>query len=508
MNKNQQEIILTVGLFFDGTGNNAINVGNMLDDCKNDNFNVYSLEAKTLLGQHAVTHKKLMGNHALSYTNYYSNVYWLSYLYKQTYSAPNNYFQKSLYIQGIGTESEKPDSLLGSALGVAGTGIIAKTDVAINMISLAIQQEIVAIKKVLATDNFIIKSLQFDIFGFSRGAASARHFSNRVFNKDPALIQAVKGGVGCLEYHGEPCGKTRFIGIFDTVTAIGEVANGLNPHSSNTGSVDIRLRPGVAEKVFHITAQHECRFNFALNSVQPSWPELTLPGSHSDIGGGYLPLEKENVFLTRPYSQPVNKQQLDSETRVYRQTLAQRKTIESAPTLTPILRNQKVLVESWSKISYQRDRYNNEQKFSFSALALPERIIKNDWSRVVLRVMVDAAKKAGVLFDPISDTQQELLLPPELTPLLSKALAMGDAVWHGQKNAEFSNDELTLLGKDYLHCSANWNEVMVDAQGAHFGESAVTEIIGFTNRPDEHWKRTCYGMDGIRQPSAEKTKKA
>ncbi|HCC5872072.1 TPA: hypothetical protein N3018_005024 [Klebsiella pneumoniae] len=44
----------------------------------------------------------------------------------------------------------------------------------------------------------------------------------------------------------------------------------------------LTLRPGVAEKVFHITAANECRFNFALNSVKPAWLELALPGAHSD----------------------------------------------------------------------------------------------------------------------------------------------------------------------------------------------------------------------------------
>ena len=39
-----------------------------------------------------------------------------------------------------------------------------------------------------------------------------------------------------------------------------------------TWDVKLTLRPGVAEKVFHITAANECRFNFALNSVKPAWP--------------------------------------------------------------------------------------------------------------------------------------------------------------------------------------------------------------------------------------------
>ncbi|CCP01069.1 hypothetical protein BN439_pEA290003 (plasmid) [Erwinia amylovora Ea644] len=32
-------------------------------------------------------------------------------------------------------------------------------------------------------------------------------------------------------------------------------ANGLNPNNADTGDVKLTLRPGVAEKVFHITAE-------------------------------------------------------------------------------------------------------------------------------------------------------------------------------------------------------------------------------------------------------------
>lgn len=38
-------------------------------------------------------------------------------------------------------------------------------------------------------------------------------------------------------------GKTRFLGIFDTVAAIGTPVNGFNPHSADTGDVNLALRP-------------------------------------------------------------------------------------------------------------------------------------------------------------------------------------------------------------------------------------------------------------------------
>ncbi len=100
----------------------------------------------------------------------------------------------------------------------------------------------------------VINCLQFDIFGFSRGAAAARHFANRIQSEDPAIISAIRQAMTGITFNGSPSGKTRFIGIFDTVAAIGTPVNGLNPHSADTGNVKLTLRPGVAENVFHITA--------------------------------------------------------------------------------------------------------------------------------------------------------------------------------------------------------------------------------------------------------------
>ncbi|HAK34170.1 MAG TPA: type VI secretion system tube protein Hcp, partial [Pantoea sp.] len=89
--------------------------------------------------------------------------------------------------------------------------------------------------------------------------------------------------------------------------------------------------------MFHITAQHECRFNFALNSVKPAWPELALPGAHSDIGGGYNPDEHEACFLTRPVFEAVSLSTPDTQTRVYRQTCKQLKAMNGYPAIAPLL---------------------------------------------------------------------------------------------------------------------------------------------------------------------------
>ncbi|HBM9906413.1 TPA: type VI secretion system tube protein Hcp, partial [Enterobacter chengduensis] len=145
-----------------------------------------------------------------------------------------------------------------------------------------------------------------------------------------------------------------------------------------TGGVNITLPPGIAEKVFHITAGNECRFNFALNSVRPVWPELALPGAHSDIGGGYLPRVRENLFLTRPATETVLLSQPGSQTRSYKRLLQQLPQLETFPCLAPVLRTSRIMAETWYDDRLPPDRYGQFQKRSFSALTLRNRLIRND----------------------------------------------------------------------------------------------------------------------------------
>ncbi len=297
------------------------------------------------------------------------------------------------------------------------------------------------------------------------------------------------------EFKGVPAGKIRFIGIFDTVAAIGTPLNGLNPHSADTGEVNLVLRPGVADKVFHITAAHECRFNFALNSVKPAWPELALPGVHSDIGGGYLPAVEENLFLTRPETDTVPLRQSGEQTRGYHQTRKQLDKLDACQAVAPIMRTSDISVETWFDDRMPPDRYGEPQKRSYAALTLRNRIIRNDWSKVALRVMYDAAQEAGVMFDEIQE-DDNFNVPDELNSLCAKALEMGKTVRSGQSSGTFSQDEIDTIARRYIHCSANWNAIVADTKGFTQGGASAAEIIGFLDRPDENWQRTLYDMDG------------
>lgn len=490
--KKKREITLTIGVFFDGTGNNANNTADRLDACTGEHFGMDSADAQSAFMQCIKLKRGYSGTAAGSYLGYYTNVHWLNTLYSTSLPVDGSQGQSTIYIEGIGTEIGEGDSGYGMGTGRGDTGVVRKTDKAVAMLVAGIKDYL---GKLSDTGTCVIKELQFDIFGFSRGAAAARHFANRVFGQDSAIIAAIKSGLGDVAFSGTPGGKTRFLGIFDTVAAIGTPANGLNPHSADTGEVNIALRPGVAEKVFHITAQHECRFNFALNSVKPAWPELALPGVHSDIGGGYNPSEYEAYFLTRPQFETVPLSTPDTDTRIYQQTSEQLRIMDGYPAIAPVLNGVEIEINAWHDDRMPADRYGTLQKRSAAALII-DRPTRNDWSKVVLRVMLDAAQDAGVIFDPILSDNSNLSLPSELNSLCEKAIVMGRSARNGQSAIGFTTPEIHGLAEQYLHCSANWNSVVKDGQGMVTGAVKPAKLVTFTNRPDERWQRTVYDMDG------------
>ena len=162
----------TIGMFFDGTGNNRFNSEKVYYKKLNSSKLVYSRIPK----EKKLEDGSIIQNDS-SYWNPYSNVALLYDLYdEKKYSDKEKKVTLKLYIQGIGTQEGKEDEILGSALGEGENGIIGK--VAEGCKELAEE-----IKKVLGNDNEI-GSVTFDVFGFSRGAAAARHFCNEIIGKE------------------------------------------------------------------------------------------------------------------------------------------------------------------------------------------------------------------------------------------------------------------------------------------------------------------------------------
>jgi hypothetical protein len=140
-------------------------------------------------------------------------------------------------------------------------------------------------EKMLASlaNHRLIKSISFSIFGFSRGAALARAFANR-------LADQLKPAAGNqYTYQGVPA-RIAFLGIFDTVASFGLPGTNWGLWTKKELSI-----PPVIEKCFHFTAAHELRFSFPLDLIrnnhayQSNMVEQVYPGVHSDVGGGYEP---------------------------------------------------------------------------------------------------------------------------------------------------------------------------------------------------------------------------
>ncbi|EDS5056077.1 type VI secretion system tube protein Hcp, partial [Salmonella enterica] len=131
----KREITLTIGVFFDGTGNNLLNTNLRMQKCNPES---YGLDARALteFSQRCMKKEGFDGIEVGSYLNYYTNIRWLYDLYhvERIPEAINDDVQRKFYIEGIGTENNKADSLLGLGLGNNDTGVIAKTDKAIALI--------------------------------------------------------------------------------------------------------------------------------------------------------------------------------------------------------------------------------------------------------------------------------------------------------------------------------------------------------------------------------------
>lgn len=510
-------VTLTVGVFFDGTGNNRENTASRLmqfNECSAPRLGVNQKDAQSCEDFLEAISKDSFSNG--SYRGYYSNIHWLNTLYlpDQALSENQTSAQVKTYVSGIGTAAGKSDSPIGMALGTSildvFEGVVTKTDEAME----GIQKELLAFMKRNGKQDFCIAKIQFDIFGFSRGAAAARHFANRVMEQDPAIAKAISEGLRGDVYDGKPSGEVRFLGIFDTVAAIGGIANFVDINGRSNPRVKLELRPSVAKKVFQITAINEYRHNFSLNSTKGMWPELALPGAHSDVGGGYNPAgspleENESLFLSCPKFEIVSDDTRETDTRVYRTAEKARELLESLPALKHILPYGKITtkVRSVGVINNNLRRAGLIQKQVGAAVFFERRAIPHEWASVCLRVMMDAAQEAGVIFAPIDPQNPDMKLPSELTPLADKAIEQGKAVRLGQMPQAFTEEELLLLGK-YTHCSAKWNiesdrNLWVEPKTGEifihrFGPKEDKAFL-FANKPSDHWVRSVWYMDDQQQ---------
>lgn len=107
-----------------------------------------------------------------SYENDYTNVARLFYSYKEIAG-----IQEPIYIEGVGTEDNKEDDMAAVGTGVFSTSVRAKARKACDKILEKLKLILDPIKN--PKDKFI-NTLTIDVYGFSRGATTARYFTHFV----------------------------------------------------------------------------------------------------------------------------------------------------------------------------------------------------------------------------------------------------------------------------------------------------------------------------------------
>ncbi|MEZ3185432.1 DUF2235 domain-containing protein [Pseudomonas sp. LM13] len=475
----RQGITLRIGVFFDGTGNNLANAA-VTEKCRQDDLTL--LDERTLgevveyCRAHGFGGSEGNGFFAQtpdnSYGNAPSNVARLFDLYQDdaTRSLAKDERSASIkaYLEGIGTSSGEEDSVYGQATGMGDTGVVARVMQSPNTISLQLG---------LFTESnpgVQVDALEFDIFGFSRGAAAARHFANELLKANGGVLAGLlrPGQFGLsedFEWSGHAC--INFIGLFDTVAAVADPMRwDFSPADHLNPGVNLYLPPGCARKVVQLTARDEMRWNFALNSVAPHHQEIALPGAHSDIGGGYLPIAREKLILSRPVSSTVPAGTPIESTHAWRETSRQ--------------------YEKWMALGLPEDQLKKEvrriRKLNPRGVNHPpedwvlglvtiDRQIRGELALVYLRVMRELAVENGVPVKSIPDTPI-FALPFELQDIAKKMMAYA----YGSR-FDLNEDEDRLLRSRYIHLSAHWKPT----SGLLISKPAPNVRLVYNNEPQQ-----------------------
>ncbi|SMP32281.1 T6SS phospholipase effector Tle1-like catalytic domain-containing protein [Chryseobacterium profundimaris] len=363
--------IISVGIFFDGTGNNGIN---------------------------ATSHEKPPKNNESYYGNT-TNIYKLFQLFNG---------EEKLYIEGIGTVTQKEDSdfAMATCKNPAGYHGFSSDD--------KLQKAFSFIEQIMSdrTNHY-----EFYIYGFSRGAMLARNFCYELLKKYTHFQEDV---------------TVKFLGVFDTV------------ESAPFNDYNITVHPAT-ERAFHICATNECRFFFPLSGLfedsclmedkiaeteHTIWKKIFVPGAHADVGGGYLE-GPQSVYISPNFL-------LEGELNNYIQNI----------------RTSVVDAEGNKIWNYLLDNYKVDPGEVFCQAYISKDHVYNELSKVYGKLMLKESNAEKKVFNTEFD-DCDFLINPDKHPYLirlSAELERYTEKLSPQLKPVYNYKKLT----DYTHISANF----------------------------------------------------
>ncbi|MFH6991059.1 phospholipase effector Tle1 domain-containing protein [Flavobacterium sp. FlaQc-48] len=409
---NKVGVKVTVNVFFDGTKNNTQNTTDRLAFQKEKESKTFSKDAKAYINN---------AGKESSYHNYYSNVSILNQINLVT--TDGGYREIKIYIEGPGTVDNEKDDFMGYAYGSGDTSGIP---IKVNKAFIEIEKEIELLKKKkLIKENEFVNEIELTVFGFSRGAAAARNFvSQRRKLQNLYDLESSKFTI-------------KFVGLFDTVSSYSKNAS-LSPNFDNDveGKQGLGLKmEGNIRKVVHLTAADEYRNNFSLTNIKSSilagvGYELSLPGVHSDIGGGY---EEDQKIEDRSLSSNIS-------------------------LFTKI--KKELIKEGWYTqeqfVEVETNKDDSTDHFEFELHGIRKNI-PNSYQFIPLLIMVQLAENYGLKFEKkLMEKGLDYSVPEDLTgvknSLLNYAIANDGA---HSKAISFKIEKLLSIRNKYLHRSAS-----------------------------------------------------
>ncbi|MDT3719430.1 PAAR domain-containing protein [Pseudomonas oryzihabitans] len=462
----EQRITLRIGVFFDGTGNNQFNAATGAA-CRTEQLGFRQDQAESI-AQHC---EQFMRNADSSYGNAETNIARLFRLYnndsERVLEDDESIAKLRIYIEGIGTRAGQPDSLLSMGTGLGSTGVLA----CVRTFPTAFSERYDQFKR--SNPEVIVEAIEFDLFGFSRGAAAARHFANEVLKADGGI--AATGLAPCFSWQRAKV-RLNFIGLLDTVAAVADPLRGdFSPANAVNPGLNLYLPAGCARKVVQLVANDEQRRNFALTRVAPQHEDIVLPGAHADLGGGYPAEMTERLLLTRPL---VSRERYGTDSHFawsYRQAQAELARLQQSSWFAP--GQASLTLDTWrTRLPAARGELPESEVFAAVRL---ERRVRGDLSLVYLRVMHRLASAHGVPLSVIDDEDPELRLPDELQVIATKLQA------HAQGAAlNLDQAETRLLFGRYVHLSAHWQ--------AQIGRGLGNVDAVFVHAPTPDGRRYAY----------------
>lgn len=216
----------------------------------------------------------------------FSNVQKLSRSYEKAVAGSSHSYQK--YIRGVGTEGDSTfEKFMGSIAGFGALDRVAGMLFELEQACLMYKEEFKAYPE----------EVHLDVFGFSRGATTARHFIN-------VLKQGFYGfnDEGIQTYITPSNIQFSFVGLFDSVGSYGIPGDNSDQGYNFNVSEKWLTKQG---QLIHLIALNEYRYNFDLQTIfedqNSHYPEdrvkgkrreIGLIGAHSDVGGSYGPNEQ------------------------------------------------------------------------------------------------------------------------------------------------------------------------------------------------------------------------